>query len=95
MTRLVAKLTLLALLVAPLACNKQEPVPAADAEAAAAPTAPSAAAPAAENEPLADVPTESDYEEQADLAIDKNNYVDRLDELQKEIDAPVPGKEQR
>jgi hypothetical protein len=92
MTRLQATLALFAVLMAPLACNKQEPTPvAADAGAAAAPAATPASAPAADNDPLADVPTEADYEEQADLAIDKNNYVDRLDELEKEVDAPDPG----
>ena len=90
MTRHVAKLALWALLMTPLACNKQEPAPTADAQTTGAPTAASASAPTAQD-PTADIPTESDYEEQADLAIDKNNYVDRLDELEKEIDAPDPG----
>ncbi|MBN1612594.1 MAG: hypothetical protein JW940_38545 [Polyangiaceae bacterium] len=89
MTRLVAKAALFGLLMAPLACN-QEPAPTAGAGAAAAPAAASAPAAAAPDDPAADIATESDYEEQADLAVDKNNYVDRLDELEKEIDAPDP-----
>jgi hypothetical protein len=84
MTRPAIQSALFALLMTPLACNKEQPAPAADAGAAPASAA------ATDKDPLADVPTEADYEEQADLSIDKNNFVDRLDELEKEIDAPDP-----
>lgn len=88
MTRFGANLAMLVLVLAPLGCDKQEATPAADPEVP--PAAPSTPA-VADKDPFAEIPTEADYEEQADLAIDSINYVDRLDELEKEIEGADPG----
>lgn len=86
-------LMLLAVLGLSLACSKDKSeAPAPSAVEATPPTVSATAAPeAVETDPLAELPTEADLEEEAELAIDKDNFVEMLDQLEKEIEAPNPG----
>jgi hypothetical protein len=82
MKRLAFALACLALLAA---CNKDKPEPSASAPAAPATTAAPPQASVASGSDQAGVPTEEDYEDEAEQKITAENADQELDKLEKEI----------
>lgn len=87
---MIRKLTIGLLLVLVVACKKEEP-PAPSQVTVVPPAEPAPAATPAAAEPTVDlesVPVEEDFEEEAEKELTVANLPKRLDELEKEIDAP-------
>jgi hypothetical protein len=87
---MIRKLAFASLLFVVVACKKEEP-PAPTEVAVVPPAAPAAAPTPTPAEPTVDlesVPVEEDFEEEAEKELTVANLPKKLDELEKEIDAP-------